>query len=93
VTGAATLDVSDVAAKLAVIRAKTTLPLGVGFGIRDAASAQAVAAVADAVVIGSKIIQEMEAAGPADAVERASRFISGIRKALDERAPAERAPA
>jgi len=93
VTGAATLDVSDVATKLAVIRAKTNLPLGVGFGIRDAASAQAVAAVADAVVIGSKIIQEMEEAGPADAVERASRFISGIRKALDQRAPAERAPA
>ena len=89
VTGAATLDVADVAVKLAVIRAKTSLPLGVGFGIRDAASAKAIAAVADAVVIGSKIIQEMEDAGPGQAVERAKRFVSGIRKALDERTPAE----
>jgi len=93
VTGAATLDVSDVAAKLAVIRARTSLPLGVGFGIRDAASARAVAAVADAVVIGSKIIQEMEQAGPAEAVERAKDFIAGIRKALDEKAPVEGAHA
>jgi tryptophan synthase alpha chain len=93
VTGAATLDVADVAARLAVIRAQTSLPLGVGFGIRDAASAKAIGAVADAVVIGSKIIQEMEDAGPDEAVARAKTFISGIRKALDERAPADRAHA
>ena len=59
------------------------LPVGVGFGIRDAASAQAIAADADAVVIGSRLIQEIEA-GPADAAaDRAGAWLAGIRKALD----------
>ncbi len=53
-----------------------------GFGIRDAASARAVAQVSDAVVIGSAIIQEMEEAGAA-AIDRAGAFVSGIRAALD----------
>jgi tryptophan synthase alpha chain len=83
VTGASHLDVGDVAAKLAAIRRKTSLPLGVGFGIRDGATARAIGAVADAVVIGSRLIQEMEQAGPAAAVERASRFLAEIRTALD----------
>ena len=69
------------------IRRKTALPLGVGFGIRDGATARAIGAVADAVVIGSRIIQEMEQAGPAAAVERASRFLAGIRAALDRPEP------
>ncbi|MCX7893221.1 MAG: tryptophan synthase subunit alpha [Burkholderiales bacterium] len=93
VTGAATLDVSDVAARLAAIRAQTSLPLGVGFGIRDAASAHAVARVADAVVIGSKIIQEMEEAGTDAAIERARRFVASIRAALDAGAEPARAHA
>jgi tryptophan synthase alpha chain len=83
VTGAATLDVAEVASRIAHIRAHTRLPLGVGFGIRDAAIARAVAEVADAVVIGSKIIQTMEEAGPERAIERARQFIAGIRDALD----------
>ena len=71
------------ARKLAEIRRHVQLPVGVGFGIRDAASAQAIAADADAVVIGSRIIQEIEA-GPADAAaERAGAWLAGIRKALD----------
>jgi tryptophan synthase alpha chain len=57
--------------------------VGVGFGIRDAASAQAVAAHADAVVIGSRIIQEIEAAGPEQAVARVKAFLKPIREALD----------
>jgi tryptophan synthase alpha chain len=84
VTGSGALDVADVAQNLARIRRHCTLPLGVGFGIRDAASARAVAEVADAVVIGSKIIQEMEEAGGAAAVDRAGAFVSGIRAALDK---------
>jgi tryptophan synthase alpha chain len=56
VTGAATLDVDAVAGKLAAIRAHTDLPVGVGFGIRDAESAARVAAVADAVVVGSALV-------------------------------------
>ena len=83
VTGAGHLDTADVARKLTAIRRHISLPVGVGFGIRDAASAQAIAAHADAVVIGSRIIQEMET-GPATAApERAGRWLAGIRAALD----------
>ena len=67
VTGAGNLDTGDVARKLAEIRRHVALPVGVGFGIRDAASAQAIAVHADAVVIGSRIIQEIESGAPADA--------------------------
>jgi tryptophan synthase alpha chain len=57
----------------------------VGFGIRDAATARAVAQVADAVVIGSAIIQQMEAAPAGEQLLHARRFLQGIRAALDER--------
>jgi tryptophan synthase alpha chain len=90
VTGASHLDVADVAAKLAAIRRKTALPLGVGFGIRDGETARAVGAVADAVVIGSRLIQEMEEAGPDAAIPRASAFLAGIREALDRSAETAR---
>lgn len=83
ITGAGHLDVTSVAAKLPLIRRHTDVPVGVGFGIRDAAGARAVAQVADAVVIGSRIIERMEAAGPEGAVAAARDFIVGIRKALD----------
>lgn len=82
VTGAANLDVGNVAEKLAELRQYIPLPIGVGFGIRDAASARAVAEVADAVVIGSRIVQEFES-GTAGLAERLSGFLSGIREALD----------
>ncbi len=83
VTGAGHLDTADVARHLAQVRQVITLPLGVGFGIRDAASAQAIAAHADAVVIGTRIIQEIEAATPETAAERAAQWLSTIRAALD----------
>ena len=83
ITGAAHFDVASVAARLPVIRRYTRLPVGVGFGIRDAASAQAVATVADAVVIGSRIIQELEAASPDRAVQAVERFVGSIRVAID----------
>jgi tryptophan synthase alpha chain len=60
VTGSATLDTTDVAAKLSQLREKTDLPLGVGFGIRDGKSAAAVAKVADAVVVGSTLVRCIE---------------------------------
>jgi tryptophan synthase alpha chain len=83
VTGAGHLDTADVARKLAQIRKHIALPIGVGFGIRDAATAQAVANCADAVVIGSRIIQEIES-GPAEAApQRAGDWLAGIRSALD----------
>jgi len=85
VTGAGHLDLTEVAEKIPRIRRQTKLPVGVGFGIRDAATAKAVAKFADAVVIGSAIIQEMEAAPAGEQVLRAGRFMQGIRAALDEK--------
>jgi len=83
VTGAGNLDVADVGARLSAIRRRTTLPFGVGFGIRDGESARAIGRVADAVVIGSRIIQEMEESPPGAAAERAAALVHGIREALD----------
>ena len=83
VTGAAHLDLSDVAARIPRIRAATHLPIGVGFGIRDAESARRVAETADAVVIGSRIIQEIEAGAADQAVSRVKAFLKPIREALD----------
>src|SRR5690349_650802 len=83
VTGAAHLDLSEVSKRIPQIRAATKLPIGVGFGIRDAESARRVAETADAVVIGSRLIQEIEAA-PADALARVKSFLGPIRQALDK---------
>jgi tryptophan synthase alpha chain len=83
VTGAGHIDAADVASRLAQIRKQVTLPVGVGFGIRDAASAQAIAAHADAVVIGSRIIEEIESGPPAEAATRAGAWLKVIRQALD----------
>jgi tryptophan synthase alpha chain len=83
VTGSGNLDVAAVEAMLPRIREHVKLPLGVGFGIRDAQSACAVARSADAVVIGSRIIQLIGDL-PRDAVVPAARaFLQGIRDALD----------
>jgi tryptophan synthase alpha chain len=84
VTGAANIDLSDVAAHIPQIRKATKLPIGVGFGIRDAESARRVAQTADAVVIGSRIIQEIEGGRPEEAVMRVKNFLKPIRQALDK---------
>ncbi len=83
VTGAGSIDTEDVARRVAAIREHVSLPIGVGFGIRDGATAKAVASVADAVVIGSRIIQEIENAGAGKAVAAVRDFVGGIRTALD----------
>jgi len=83
VTGAGNIDLADVAAHMPKIRAATNLPIGVGFGIRDAESARRVAQTADAVVIGSRIIQEIEDAGAGEAVARVKALLRPIREALD----------
>ncbi|MCG8993523.1 tryptophan synthase subunit alpha [Laribacter hongkongensis] len=82
VTGAATLDVADVARQVGALREHLSLPVGVGFGIRDAETARAIGEVADAVVIGSRLVQEIEAAG-AQAPDRLQALLAGIRQALD----------
>ena len=84
VTGAANIDIGQVSARIAAIREHVKLPIGVGFGIRDAATAKAIGSVADAVVIGSRIIQEIENSHPHEAVAAVQAFVAGIRQALDE---------
>jgi tryptophan synthase alpha chain len=83
VTGAANIDISEIKEKIPAIRKATRLPIGVGFGIRDAESAKRVAQTADAVVIGSRIIQEIEAGSADSAVTRVKAFLKPIREALD----------
>jgi tryptophan synthase alpha chain len=83
VTGASNIDFSEITNKIPAIRAATRMPIGVGFGIRDAESARRVAASADAVVIGSRIIQEIEAGSAEQAVARVKAFLQPIREALD----------
>ncbi|HJV85636.1 MAG TPA: tryptophan synthase subunit alpha [Noviherbaspirillum sp.] len=84
VTGSGHLDLGAVASKIPAIKQHVKVPVGVGFGIRDAATAKAIASVSDAVVIGSRIIQELENTPRDNAVQAVQAFISGIRKALDE---------
>jgi tryptophan synthase alpha chain len=83
VTGAGTLNVDEVEKMLPRKRAHVSVPVGVGFGIRDAATAKAIGRSADAVVIGSKIIQLLEAAPRQQASTVARKFMQDIRTALD----------
>lgn len=83
VTGAGHFDIAAVARMIPRIKAHVKVPVGVGFGIRDAATARAVADVADAVVIGSALVQRLEGASAQDAPQVAGRFIAEIRAALD----------
>jgi tryptophan synthase alpha chain len=83
VTGAANIDTRDVEAMLARIRSRTKVPVGVGFGIRDGATARRVAGIADAVVIGSRIVQEMFDAPGDTAPARAESVTREFRTAMD----------
>jgi tryptophan synthase alpha chain len=83
VTGASHLDLQELNARIPKIRAATKLPIGVGFGIRDAESARRIAQSADAVVIGSRLIQEIEGGTPEEAPERVRQFLRPVRAALD----------
>lgn len=83
VTGAGHLDTDAVEQALPRIRRHVDIPVGVGFGIRDAATAKTVGKVADAVVIGTKIIQLLETQPRGQAVAAVADFLRGIRSALD----------
>ena len=83
VTGAGHLDTAAVAAMVPRIKRHVKLPVGVGFGIRDARTAQAVAAVSDAVVIGSALVQLLESCTRDNVAAAAGAFIAEIRAALD----------
>ena len=83
VTGSGALDTAAVEQMLPRIRQHVHIPVGVGFGIRDAATAQAIGKVADAVVIGSRIIKLIEDQEHAKVVPMTMDFLRGVRKALD----------
>ena len=87
VTGSGALDTAAVEAMLPRIRQHIDIPVGVGFGIRDAQTAQTLGAVADAVVIGSRIIQLVENEPRASVCQTMETFLGGIRQALDSRVP------
>ena len=88
VTGAAHIDTKGVEAMIGRIRAKTKVPVGVGFGIRDGETARRVGRIADAVVIGSRIVQELADAPAEAAVEKARSVLAEFRAALDTLSPA-----
>lgn len=84
ITGADRLDLAPVRARVAAIKARTPTPVAVGFGVRDAASAAAIARFADAVVIGSALVEKLANSATADEVcVRANEFLVPIRAGLD----------
>ena len=83
VTGSGALDTSAVQAMLPRIRQHVSIPVGVGFGIRDAQTAHAISRVADAVIIGSRIIELLDGQPHEKIVPLAIDFLRGVRKALD----------
>lgn len=84
VTGASHLDLENVNMMLKELRQHIAIPIGVGFGIRDGATARAVANLADAVVIGSRIIEEIEHAKQDDLLAKVGLLLTSFRKAMDE---------
>ena len=84
VTGSGALDTGAVEAMLPRIRQHISTPVGVGFGIRDAATAKTISRVADAVVIGSKIIQLLEDQPRDKVAATAQQFLREIRTAMDQ---------
>jgi len=83
VTGAGNLDLSAIEQKLPQLRRHIKLPIGVGFGIRDGATANAVAKLCDGVVVGSRIVQEIEDSNEQEMVANVGRLVKELRQAID----------
>ena len=83
VTGAANLDIVEVAGRVASIREQTNLPVGVGFGIRDAATAKATSAIADAVVVGSRMVQAIEGSNESNLLSNVANLMTELKTAVD----------
>ncbi|MDE2585032.1 MAG: tryptophan synthase subunit alpha [Betaproteobacteria bacterium] len=83
VTGSGKLNLDEVAERIPKIRARTGLPVGVGFGIRDAETARRIATFADAVVVGSRIIEEMENNPVDQACAKVRALVADIRRGID----------
>ncbi|MGA9667325.1 MAG: tryptophan synthase subunit alpha [Gallionella sp.] len=84
VTGAGHLDLSAIAQKIPQLRRHIKLPIGVGFGIRDAATALAVARLCDGVVVGSRIVEEIEKSTGQNVVANVSKLVRELRQAVDQ---------
>jgi tryptophan synthase alpha chain len=84
VTGASNVNIAEVANITDQIRAKTSTPLAIGFGIRDAESAKKLSRSADAVIIGSKLVQILEESSSDTRLKSLKSFICEIRTALDQ---------
>ncbi|MDH4284660.1 MAG: tryptophan synthase subunit alpha [Gallionellaceae bacterium] len=83
VTGAGHLDTGEIERKMPQLRKHISLPIGVGFGIRDAATAQAVSRLCDGVVVGSRIVQEVENSKEQNVIANVSKLIVDLRQAID----------
>jgi tryptophan synthase alpha chain len=86
VTGAANLNIVEVAERVASIRKQTNLPVGVGFGIRDAATAKVTAEIADAVVVGSRMVQAIEASDDQNLLGNVAALMDELKSAVDSAA-------
>ena len=84
VTGAGNLDLSDIKQKIPQLRKYISLPIGVGFGIRDAQTAQAVAKLCDGVVVGSRLVQEIENSTEKNVVANVIKLVQTLRVAIDK---------
>jgi tryptophan synthase alpha chain len=84
VTGAGNIDVDEVKQKIAAIKSHINIPVGVGFGIRDGATAKLISEFADAVVIGSRIVQEIESSDSNNLLTNVEKLVAGFRHAMDE---------
>lgn len=84
VTGAGNLDLTDVAEKIPQLRKYISIPIGVGFGIRDAQTARSVSALCDGVVVGSRLVQEIEGSNEKQLLENVSGLIKELRNAIDK---------
>jgi tryptophan synthase alpha chain len=84
VTGAAHFDLNEVASNLTDLRAHISIPIGVGFGIHDSVTARAVSKLADAVVVGSRIIKEIEESSKEKILMNVSSLVKSLRSAIDE---------
>jgi tryptophan synthase alpha chain len=84
VTGAGNLDMSAIEQKIPQLQKYIKLPIGVGFGIRDAETARAVARLCDGVVVGSRIVQEIENSNEQDVVANVAKLVKELRLAIDQ---------
>ena len=82
VTGSSNIDINQVSERVKNIKQFTSLPIGVGFGVRDAKTAKDVAMVADAVVVGSRIVQEVETSSKEDLLQNINKLMTEIKEAI-----------